>query len=132
MVRWGYCAGWKAIIIFLAAFFVEGCGPTKVSTGAFTQVNNIETALKRGVSTKMDVQRLLGTPKGFGGTLLAGYPGSRDVWFYDDIEMTDIKFTGQGGYQVKVRQQVILIYFDKEVFDGFLWFSNSGTAEATQ
>lgn len=96
------------------------------------QLNNIETALKRGVSTKMDVQRLLGTPKGFGETLLAGYPGSRDIWFYDDIEMTDFKSAGQGAYEVKVREQVLLIYFDKEVFDGFLWFSNAGTAEATQ
>lgn len=132
MVRLQLWTGWKAIVLFLAVFIVGGCAPTKVSTGAFTQVNGIETSLKRGASTKMDVQRLLGTPKGFGGTLLAGYPGSRDVWFYGDIEATDFKSSGQGFLQVKVRQQFLLIFFDKEVFDGFLWFSNAGTAEEIQ
>lgn len=106
--------------------------PAKVSTGAFPPVNSIESSLKRGTSTKMDVQRLMGTPKGFGGALLANYPGGREIWFYDDIEATDFKSSGEGMYQVSMRQQVLLIFFDREVFDGFMWYTNTGTAEAVR
>jgi hypothetical protein len=30
---------------------------------------------------------------------------------------------------VKVRQQILLVFFEKGVFDGFMWWSNAGEAK---
>ncbi len=35
-----------------------------------------------------------------------------------------------GGYKIGIRQQILLVFFDKEVFDGFMWTSNAGVATA--
>jgi hypothetical protein len=29
-----------------------------------------------------------------------------------------------------MRQQILLIFFEKEVYDGYLWYTNSGKGEA--
>ena len=80
------------ITMLLAGTLVAGCAPApKVTTGAFTQVNRLESGLQRGVSTKMDVQRVLGTPKGFGNAALPTDQRLREVWYYDDIEVTGVK-----------------------------------------
>ncbi len=106
---------------------VAGCATT-VTTGAFTQVSRIESQLRRGVSTKMDVQRVLGTPKGTGSALLPTDPRPREVWHYSDIAVTDARGEGPGVLRANVRQQVLLVTFEKGVFDGYMWFSNAGTA----
>jgi hypothetical protein len=117
------------VLIFLAGVLVAGCASQKATTGAFVQVSLIDTELRRGVSTKMDVNRVLGAPKGFGSAVLPTDPNPREVWFYDDIELTDFKSEGEGVLRVNVRQQVLLVFFKKGVFDGFMWFSNAGKAE---
>jgi hypothetical protein len=73
----------------------------------------------------MDVQRALGAPKGLGGAVFPTDPKRREVWFYDDIELTDFKSEGERGLKANVRQQVLLVFFKKGVFDGFMWFSNA-------
>jgi len=117
----------RLVSILALSALVAGC-TTKVTTGAFTQVGRLETDLRRGVSTKMDVRRVLGAPKGFGGSALPTDPKPREVWFYDDIELTDLKSDVSGVYRVSMRQQILLVFFDKEVFDGFMWVSNAGVA----
>ncbi len=117
------------VTLFLAAPMV-GCThpPSKVTTGAFTQTSRLESELQRGVSEKMDVQRVLGTPKGFGHTVLPFNPKPHEVWYYDDIEITDITGEGNGVFRAQVRQQILLVFFEQEkgVFNGFMWFSNTG------
>ncbi len=107
---------------------LAGCAPSKFTTGAFTQVNRLESDLQRGTSTKMDVRRVLGAPKGMGNAVFHPDPTPRAVWFYDDLEMTDSQSVGGGVLQVWIRQQILLVYFKDEVFDGFMWFSNAGVA----
>lgn len=111
----------------LSIALMSGCAQ-KVTTGGFPHVNRIEVELKRGVSTKADVQRLLGVPKGLGSSILPTDPRQREVWLYDDVETTDFKGEGGGVLRVNVRQQILLVFFDKEVFDGFMWFTTAGTA----
>lgn len=119
------------VTLFLAAL-MGGCThpSSKVTTGAFTQVSRLESELQRGVSGKMDVQRLLGTPKGYGHTILPTNPTPHEVWFYDDIEITDITGEESGNFRAQVRQQILLVFFEREkgVFNGFMWVSNSGRA----
>jgi len=103
-----------------------------MTTGAFTQTRRIESDLKQGVSTKMDVQRVLGTPTGLGGAVFPLDSRPREVWYYDDIEVTNLSSEAEseaGLYRVKVRQQILLVFFEKGVFDGFMWWSNAGEAK---
>jgi hypothetical protein len=106
---------------------MAGCA-AKVTTGVFPPVGALEKEIKRGISTKMDVRRLLGAPDGFGSAVFPTDPRAREVWYYDDIEMTDFKSEGGGILRVNVRQQILLVLFKNGVFDGFMWSSNSGKA----
>ena len=103
-----------------------------IMTAVWTQVGRLEGELQRGISTKMDVRRLLGAPKGTGGSALPPDSRPREVWFYQDIEVTDIRSEGKGILRMNQRQQVLLVFFEKEVFDGFMWFSNAAVATVAQ
>jgi hypothetical protein len=93
------------------------------TTGAFNELNRLEGNLKRGVSTKSDVRQMLGAPTGSGNAMLPTDPTTREVWFYQDIEMTDVGLITRT-YRVTMREQILLVFFKKEVFDGFVWYSN--------
>jgi hypothetical protein len=110
---------------------MAGCATkVKVTTGVFPPVGTLEKEIQRGISTKMDVRRLLGAPNGFGSAVFPTDPHAREIWYYDDIEMTDFKSEAGGVLRVNVRQQILLVFFKNGVFDGFMWFSNSGTGAA--
>ena len=112
-------------LMFLVSFLTEGYAQEskKFTTGAFVNVNRLDTDLQRGVSTKMDVQRVLGAPKGMGGAIVPVYRMHRELWYYEDIEMKDMKKV-EGVFKVNMRQQVLFITFDKGVYDGYFWFTN--------
>jgi hypothetical protein len=114
-------------VALLVEMFVAGCTP-KMTTGAFTQVNRLESEVQRGISTKMDVQRVLGVPKGFGSAAFPTDQRPREVWYYDDIEVIGMKSEGEGVIRANVRQQILLVFFIRELFDGFMWFSSAGEA----
>lgn len=103
-----------------------GAQEKRFTTGSFTKVSMIETELQRGHSTKLDVRRLLGTPKGYGHAVLPPDRKEHEVWFYEDIELTNVKFESGNEIRADVRQQILLIFFFGEVFDGFMWYSNAG------
>jgi hypothetical protein len=94
---------------------------TEVSSGAFRNAAQIEMKLRRGISTKADVAALIGVPNGTGGSLFP-QPGSgpREIWYYEDIAMKDIRADGQS-LRGTMKLQMILVFFNGEVFDGFLW-----------
>ncbi len=121
--------GYSLLSMLLAGSLVAGCAPKNVTTGAFTEVTRIESELQRGVSSKRDVERVLGTPKGFGGAVLPLDPRAHEVWYYGDIEIGGMKGGGGGIFRVNVHQQILLVFFEGGVFDGFMWFSNTGVAK---
>ena len=131
MNTWRARAGCGLVVTILVGSLVAGCA-SQMTTGAFTQTRRIESDLKQGVSTKMDVQRVLGTPTGSGGAVFPLDSRPREVWYYDDIEVTNLSSEAEseaGLYRVKVRQQILLVFFEKGVFDGFMWWSNAGEAK---
>lgn len=121
-------SGCGMVSMVLVGALITGCAPKKVTTGAFTQASRLETEIQRGVSTKADVRRMLGSPNGFGSAVLPTDPRPREVWYYDDIEVTDTNVQRGGVIRATVRQQILLVFFEREVFDGFMWFSNAGAA----
>ena len=118
-------------LIFWVSFITGGYAQEgkKVTTGAFVQVDRLDTDLQKGVSTKMDVQRVFGAPKGMGGAIVPVYRLHREFWYYEDIEMKDIKKV-EGVYKANMRQQVLFITFDKGVYDGYMWFTNVSEEKA--
>lgn len=133
MDHWGLRAG-LACIAFALASACAGLPPPAlaqtVSSGAFRDLASIETSLVRGVTSKADVRRQLGIPNGSGAARFASLGGDeREIWYYEDIEMTGAKALNKT-LKVDLRQQILLVIFNGEMVDGYLWTSNSGTALA--
>ena len=88
--------------------------------------------LIRGTSTRADVERLLGHASGIGGSRLPPDWQSRDLWFYEAIKTEKAQAAGQGIIHVEMTQEILLVFFDGDRFDGYLWYTNAGGAEARQ
>jgi hypothetical protein len=73
---------------------------------------------------------VLGEPTGYGAVLLPSVQRHPvELWFYQDIELTDIK-AASGQLELKVRQQILVVFVRDTLFDGFMWFSNVDSATA--
>jgi hypothetical protein len=85
----------------------------------------LEAQLHRGVSTRADVERLLGPPSGSGGAELPGDSIRRGIWCYGNIEVIHRR-TGTWDQPVIVAtnaQRTLLIFFDGDIYSGFVWIS---------
>jgi hypothetical protein len=108
-----------------AAVVLAGCAPTT----PLTPVNRLGE-LKPGISTKVDVERVLGARDGVGGAAFP--PGTRpaaasyEIWYYVNYQK---KSVDREVYTVLPR--VLLVFFEKDVFSGVMWFDLLG-AEATR
>ncbi len=114
-----------AITLALTASLLAGCVPGAMTTGPFAQTNRIDTELRRGVSTKADVERVLGKSNGTGGTFMPPTqtkPG--DVWVYFNSQTGEPRISRGATIKVEVdtRDQMIMVFFDGDIFDGYLWF----------
>lgn len=111
-----------------------------MTVGAFLAVDQLEDKLTRGTSTKSDVERLLGKPTGRGAAFMAltdeaiaeliragqTRPNDkRELWFYDDVT-ANLLDSADGVIQMRMRMQMLMVYFLDNRFDGFMWFSNAG------
>lgn len=112
-----------ALLILAATGGAEFANAQTGTVGKFPDVARIETDLKVDVSTKMDVQRLLGTPSGYGEMIMPGTNAVLEVWFYGDSEATDVSSSG-GVYHMEGRQQMLLVFFAGTKFNGFMWTSD--------
>ena len=99
----------------LWALSLVACTPSmSISTGAFRYAGMIETQLHRGVSTKADVQGILGVPNGPGACALPALdPTPREIWYYEDMSVTG----------TTLRMQMIFVFFKGNIYDGYLWSS---------
>ena len=112
--------------IFLAATLVVGCH-VKVAT-VLTDVDRLESELQPGVTTKIDVRQALGDPAGFGGAVFAIDPRPHEVWCYQEIKQ-GMWFADFGLRRLMLQQQVLLVFFDQGMFDGFMWWSDTGGSQ---
>lgn len=107
----------------MVAIVAPGCATQTGKSQAFSQTDALGTELRRGVSTKADVLLLLGEPDGSGG--LGGFDalrgpeharlGAEDAWYYENLAVT----------LSHADQDILLVFFLGDIFDGYLWFSNS-------
>lgn len=102
--------------------------PGHSTVEAFRDTGQLERALVKGVSSRDDIKRVLGEPTGAGAVFLASVQQSPgEIMFYQDIELTDVK-SSQGQLDLKVRQQILVVFIRDQGFDGFMWFSNADAA----
>jgi len=114
----------------LLALLVTGCAVQTGKTHAFSRIDRIESDLQRGITTKGDVLLLLGEPDGAGALggfdALRGPDGARKgpiiAWYY---ESTNASLLGGLEFQ----QDILLVFFEGDVVDGFYWFSNNSKGE---
>jgi hypothetical protein len=123
--QWLALAG-AVIVAVLAGAGTAGCATGQaVATGPFARADQIGTELHRGVSTKADVERLLGKPNGRGMTLLPTQDSARELWTYMDMQTGDAKSEGRAmgvaTVRLDMRAQEIYVFFDGDRFDGYLW-----------
>ena len=114
----------------LTVMLVVGCATQSAKTQAFSSIDQIESDLRRGITTKADVLLLLGEPDGEGA--LGGFDALRgpdgagkgplDAWFYESTKASIL-----GG--LKVNQQILLVFFEGDTVDGFLWFDSEAEGE---
>ena len=100
----------------------------EVKIGRFPPLAAIESVLRRGASREA-VRSALGEPSGFGDTRMPPAHAPRETWYYEDLEIEDATRRGEFVY-MNLRHQILLIFFDGDRVDGYLWTSNRGKAEA--
>lgn len=105
----------------------------RTAGGAATAMRNasrIETEFRRGVTTREDVRRLLGEPTGSGGAFFPTATKANDVWAYENVEMELVGSTREPTPAIQARQRwdVVLIFFDGNLYTGFMWYTSGGEA----
>ena len=89
-----------------------------VSTGVFLNLEKLDSELIRGKSQKSDVLLSIGRPNGSGSALIPTDSRTKDIWFYEDINAK------AGLNNLKMKQQILLIFFEGEYYDGFMCYSH--------
>ena len=111
-------------LLLICSLSLSACTPTKGVVGPFLKLSAIETELKKGISTKMDVQRILGSPQGLGGAVFPVTAEEHEVWYYENIQIDNV-VSQQSYITMDMHQKVLLVFFTKGLFDGFLWFTGT-------
>ncbi|MGZ5055881.1 MAG: hypothetical protein ACXWAT_13205 [Methylobacter sp.] len=90
-----------------------GCNVT-VRAGNKPDLAVLEKTLKSGVSTEQDVLKELGAPVGKGREMLPFMDKPRTTWtyYYEEGDLNDD------------RRLFLFVFFDKERYDGYMWFSS--------
>lgn len=99
--------------VIAGALMLAGC---EVKYRVFEPVNPdlLESQLRLGVSKRADVQAALGAPTGTGRSMLPFDRKPRTMWSY---------WYEEGSREASGRT-VIYVYFDEDIYSGYLWFSS--------
>jgi hypothetical protein len=101
-----------AAALVAAAILLAGCGMA-VKMGRLPDINQLQS-LKLTAATKDDVQNAIGPPRGKGRVMFPNADKPRDLWYYyyGEATMSD------------AQQMFLFVYFDRDRYDGYMWFSS--------
>lgn len=110
------------IIIVTLLTMISGCAEIQFKMGDKIDPTNIESVLHINKSTKEDVRSVYGEPDGKGIYVSPINGESSNMWtyFYADGTLSTINDTN------------LLIYFDDDIYQGYLWFSNNLVKSSSQ
>lgn len=108
-------------VLGLSAFIIlTGCMPA-IRYGSPPKIEHLQS-LKTGVSSTSDVLLALGEPRGYGTARFSPSLTPRKIWFYE--------YTEAEGKHMRLKiLKILLVYFDQELYDGYLWFSSGQLLE---
>jgi hypothetical protein len=101
------------LVCLICMGLLAGCATT-AKYGSPPRVDQLGT-LKVGLSNKSGVLAVLGEPRGYGAIHLSVSPTSREIWFYEYSESVG----------TRVSLKFLMVFFDKDIYDGHLWFSSA-------
>ena len=100
----------------------------EATVGKFPPLAAVQSVLQRGVSRDV-VRAALGEPVGSGHARIPPAHVPQEIWYYQDIEVEYVRATVHDT-SIGLRQRILLVFFDGNRVEGFLWTSNKGDAEA--
>lgn len=104
------------IVLCMVASLSAGC--MTLQYGWQAPVDHLK-ALSLEISTPAEVLMALGEPRGHGIVRYTRDTAPRKIWFYEYVE-TDGKF---------MKIKFLLVFFEKDVYDGHLWFFSGSKTE---
>lgn len=114
-------------LVFLLV--LAGCTQTLLIFGSPPRADQLDT-LRLGESTKADVLLALGQPQGEGVARLPTLSTSQAIWSYD---YTEAKLNLEWSVSAKVIDlNVLLVFFDHDKYDGYLWLSSTPALQKSQ
>lgn len=120
----GHRSGWKMFfgfprislicLVTFIAITVAGCMDMRTHIGRYPYISALESSLRIGESTRKDVLAALGEPYGKGSEMLPFEITPRPLWsyYYEEGSLKDS------------RRIFLFVFFDKDRFDGYMWFSS--------
>jgi hypothetical protein len=108
------------ILVTVYCYALSGCLTMKI--GRLPDTSLLESDLKPQISTREDVRRLLGEPKGAGGIFFPIDKHPKDCWYY---------YYEEGTFKEDQRIFLFIIFY-QDLYDGYMWFSSlPGTTSFT-
>ena len=119
-------ACWMGTVWMFLALLVlaTACSGISYEVGRkVTDLDVLEEALNLGQSTPEDVRAVLGEPTGDGAVMMPIADSKpRTLWSY---YYNEGRFVAKGGaVSGDARLMLLLIYFDNDRYDGYMWFSS--------
>jgi hypothetical protein len=113
VTTWRRRPPWRAWLASALAALAIACYPAHVGFRPHTERL---PELRVGVSTKGDVEALLGKPLGHGAARFAPELARGDLWVY--------AYEGFDGVSPRTEQWTLLVFFSRGHYDGHLWTAN--------
>jgi len=104
----------RIIALGLLGLLVLTVGCMTIQYGRMPETRPLVDSLTPKVSTKEDVLNTLGPPRGYGAASMVGIDDSRTIWYYEALKATT----------KNVDLAMLLVFFDGEKYDGYMWFSS--------
>ena len=105
--------GQRSALAMVMALTATGCAMVPIRAGTRPRLDLVETALEVGETRRGLVLEILGPPDGAGRSFLPMHPEPRAVWSYHE----------QDGSWDEISIRSLLLFFDDQVLDGYLWFT---------
>lgn len=109
------------VAALVATAMLGGCAAETRKSQALSRIDQLESELTRGVSTKADVLFLLGEPSGSGGAMLPTASYANDVWYYEASHASALSGV--------LNLRILLVYFTDNTYSGFMWFTNEANID---
>lgn len=110
----------RVAVTCLGLAMVTACSTT-MNFGSPPRVDRLE-ALRIGTSTAGDVRNALGEPRGRGQARFAADLPEQQTWFYEYMQSDGRK----------VQLKMLLVFMDRDVYGGHIWFSSGQLLGVTQ